>query len=200
MVQQIFAYQLFFPSKFENNLFFHSRRLNNQGCIPVKRTDWNTERRQSLQPQKLFIQAASLRLYVGLIHHGCRTQPWTAKRNKDTEAGREKDPGLSWTPLRRGCGLDDYTATDDVSGGSRSLREHKHTLTYSLKLFCRKGKAKASLWEVRGPSALMCMCNSHVHGKFNKHLCSVSGGHSHMDQAPNMKRRITYLLKNNLKK
>lgn len=40
---------------------------------------------------------------------------------------KRERPGRSWTPLRRGCGLDDYTATDDVSGGSLPQREHKHT-------------------------------------------------------------------------
>lgn len=39
---------------------------------------------------------------------------------------RKQNSGLSWTPLRKGCGLDDYAATDDVSGGSQALTIYKN--------------------------------------------------------------------------
>lgn len=155
MAWQIF-YHFFFATR---ETFFHCSKLSNPFLLssPVEPVDGNTEQRQTLKPQKILGRAASLRLCsdssitdVMLSH---KRLPWRGERklgrksereiNRQRQREGEKErQGLSWTPLRRGCGLDDYAATDDVSGGSLPLRENTNTmLTYSLTLFCRKGKA-----------------------------------------------------------
>ncbi len=110
---------------------------------PSKDRPWNHKGSCAMQPVWGCVGP-----HPSLVSHSAIRSNLTREevRRREAEMDRQiwrRRLRLSWTPLRRGCGLDDYTATDDVSGGSLPSREHKHT----------RPQLNVFPW-----GALICMC------------------------------------------